>query len=67
MKCTIEIVRFGAGTEVEVLVRSVIYVINPRWAKAKAQALLDAWKPRGANGAVILNHNLEQVYRWRED
>jgi hypothetical protein len=35
--------------------------------KTRAQAVLNAWKKRGANGIRVLNRGGQQVYRWRED
>jgi hypothetical protein len=67
MKYTIEIVRIEGDTDMQVLHRSMIDAISPKWARSKAQSLLESWKSRRANGAVVLNSNKEQVYSWRED
>lgn len=64
MKFTIEIVCNLDGA-LTVLYRSAVEGISPKWAKTKATTLLDAWRPRGANGARVLNRNGEELY-WHE-
>ena len=66
MRFTIEIVRLNDGGSVRVLHRSVVDGISPKWAKTKATTLLDAWRPRGANGTRILNRHGEQLYSWQD-
>jgi hypothetical protein len=66
MKFIIEVLRIGAGAE-EILAQSHHDAIAPRWMKTRAQAILNAWKKRGANGVRVLNRSGDQVYRWRED
>jgi hypothetical protein len=66
MKYAIEIVRFGDAAEVEVLHRSEIQAIGPKWAKSQAERLLDAWRPRSANGVVIRDGDEKQVFNWRD-
>jgi len=56
----------GDGAE-EILARSEHDAIAPKWMKTRAQAVLNAWKKRGANGIRVLNRGGQQVYRWRED
>jgi hypothetical protein len=66
MKFTIEVLRIGDGAK-EILGRSEHDAIVPKWMKTRAQAVLNAWKKRGANGIRVLNRGGQQVYRWRED
>ena len=66
MRLIIEVVRFGDTGE-EVLHRAKVNVISPKWAKTRAQRLINEWKPRVANGARIVNAAGQQVYNWRED
>ena len=54
MKFTIEVLRIGDGAE-EILGRSEHDAIAPKWMKTRAQAVLNAWKKRGANGIRVLN------------
>jgi len=67
MKYTIEIARFKDDGTYDVLHRASSNAIGPKWAKAKAQTLLQSYRGRGANGARITNHHGEEVYHWRGD
>ena len=60
---TIEIVRSKAG-EVEVLHRTTIDAISPKWAKGAAVNLMRSWRHRGADGARVVNRAGEEIYRW---
>ena len=60
MKFTIEVLRIGDGAE-EILGRSEHDAIAPKWMKTRAQAVLNAWKKRGANGIRVLNRGGQQV------
>jgi hypothetical protein len=66
MKFTIEVLHIGDGAE-EILARLEHDAIAPKWMRTRAQAVLNAWKKRGANGIRVLNRGGQQVYRWRED
>ena len=65
MKFTIEITR-RVGEGVEILHRSTVDVIGPKWARSAAKSLLKSWTRNGATGARVLNGADEEVYRWEE-
>jgi hypothetical protein len=56
MKFTIEVFRIGDGAE-EILARSEHDAIAPKWMKARAQAVLNAWKKRGRSTGAMRKHD----------
>ena len=61
MKFRIEIIRDSAEPA-EIVYRTTVNAMSPRWAQIKAAALLNRYASRGANKARVLNDKNEELF-----
>jgi hypothetical protein len=63
MQFHIEITRDTAGVSTKVIYRTIVDEMSPERAKTKAEALLNLYAGRGANGARVLDQKNNELLK----